>query len=84
MEEEVFEVGKYYKRKDKHSFLAVRGKVDTTMWGDDCLVGESTEDWVGLVPINDSASRDMWVEVSEDEWEANFKEKDAEEEEGEQ
>lgn len=63
----IFEVGKFYKHTSG-VHVAIRGKVKTTMWGE-TLVGESTGDSYGLVPVGeDEASAINFVEITEEEW----------------
>jgi len=60
-----FEVGKYYKHEEEKIYFAVRGRVNTTMWGETLIV-ESPDDTVGLRPCFDE--RDDYKEIDEKEW----------------
>jgi hypothetical protein len=67
-----FEVGKFYKHTSGVC-VAIRAKIKTTMWGE-TLVGESTEDVYGLVPVGvDEESAVNFDEITEEEWEKIFK-----------
>lgn len=66
------EVGKYYKHIDG-AIVAVRAKAETTQW-DTCLFVETTEDQLGLVPIDEDQKEkfEEWKEITEIEWDEQF------------
>lgn len=76
------EEGKFYRHKETDSYIAIVGKVDTTMWGD-ILVGESPEEPYGLIPIDGTKDSDEWEETTKEEWVKQFAEEEEEEEESE-
>jgi hypothetical protein len=66
----VFEIGKYY-RHTTGEMMAIRGELETTMWGK-ALIAESNQR-SDLVPVGrDESSAVNWMETTEDEWMKSF------------
>ncbi len=71
----IFEIGKFY-RHTTGIFMAIVGEVNTTMWGS-TLIGESTHDSYGLMPVGrDEASAVNWEEITKEEWMEQFEPND--------
>lgn len=72
----VFEIGKYYEHIGTGELLHILGKVNSTRYGDCCLVGESTRNY-DLLPIGTDESNTMnYVEITKQSWDKYWNEVD--------
>lgn len=67
-----FEIGKYYKHTGG-GFLHILGRLDTTIWGKNSLIAESSGNDYGLQAVGgDVDSAVNWSETTKEEWRSNF------------
>lgn len=67
----IFEVGKYYQHASGEK-MAIVGEVNTTLYGDNVLVGEP-DSTPNLRPVGrDESNTVNWKEISKEEWMKSF------------
>ena len=67
----IFEVGKYYQHASGKK-MAIVGEVNTTLYGDNVLVGEP-DSTPNLRPVGrDESNTVNWKEISKEEWMKSF------------